>query len=130
MSPEQVTRAAKVRAAYEQTARGLGGEDYLLRAVRDLVRGLKSDGETPERVVITIKSLCGMPLVPFAAHHDRFANPNRTRSISETVIGVAIQEYFSSPILDRANASDSARVEAGSQDSRPSRRRRLLPEDR
>ena len=100
MSPESFATARKVRTAYEQTARGLGGKDYLLTAVRDLVRDLKKNGETPERVVITVKSLCGMPLVPFAAHYDRYANPNATRSISEIVIGVAIEEFFSGPIVN------------------------------
>ena len=100
MSPESFAMARKVRRAYEQTARGLGGQDYLLNAVRDLVRDLKKSGERPENVVITIKSLCGMPLVPFASHYDRFANPGTTRSISEIVIGVAIEEYFSGPTLN------------------------------
>ena len=104
MSPESFAMARKVRTAYEQAARGLGGEDHLLRAVRDIVRDLKKDGEPPERVVITIKNLCGIPLVPFAAHHDRFTAPGSTRSISEIVIGAAIEEYFSVPILDRASS--------------------------
>lgn len=104
MSPESFAMARKVRTAYEQAARGLGGNDYLLRAVRDLVRELKKDGQPPERVVITIKNLCGIPLVPFAAHHDRFTTPGSTLSISEIVIGAVIEEYFSVPILDRASS--------------------------
>ena len=104
MLPEHIAQAGKVRAAYEQAARGLGGEEHLLRAVRDLVQDLKKHGQPPERVVIAIKSLCGMPLVPFAGHYDRFTKPDGTRSISETVIGVAIEEYFSSPIRERASS--------------------------
>ena len=105
MSPEYPTIARKVRAAYEQTVRADGSKDYLLDVVRDLVRDLKQTGEPPERVLITIKSLCGMPLVPFAGHYARFANPDATRSISETVIGAAIEEYFSRPTLDGAGRS-------------------------
>jgi hypothetical protein len=100
MSPEQVAIARNVRLAYEQTARGLGGQDYLLHAVRDLVRHLKKNGESPERVVITIKRLCGRPPASFARRYDPFANSNATRPISEIVIGVAIEEYFSSPIVN------------------------------
>ena len=102
MSPEYPTMERKVRTAYERAVRGDGGKDYLLDAVRDLVRDLKKTGEPPERVLITIKSLCGMPLAPFAGHYARFANPDATRSISETVIGAAIEEYFSRPTLDGA----------------------------
>jgi hypothetical protein len=86
--------------AYEQTARGLGGQDHLLHAVRDLVRQLKKNGESPERVLITIKALCGRPAAPFAKHYDPFANGSAARPISEIVIGVAIEEYFSGPIVD------------------------------
>jgi hypothetical protein len=104
MSPESFVMARKVRRAYEQAARGLGGEDYLLNAVRDLVRDLKKNGELPERVVITIKSLCGIPLVAPAAQYDRFAKHGVTRSISEIVIGVAIEEYFTGPSLNGAGS--------------------------
>lgn len=50
MSPEHLTTEGIVREAYEQTARGLGGEGYLLQSVRHLVRDLKAKGEVPERV--------------------------------------------------------------------------------
>jgi hypothetical protein len=104
MSPEDLTKAEKIRAAYEQAARGIGEDAYLLRAVRDLVKDLKKNGESPERVVITIKTLCAMPLVPFAGHHDRFTKQDGTRSISETVIEAAIEEYFSASILNEVGS--------------------------
>jgi hypothetical protein len=64
MSPQHLTMDGKVREAYDRAARGLGGEDYLLQAVRHLVRDLKENGALPEHVVITIKRLCEMPMVP------------------------------------------------------------------
>lgn len=97
MSPQHLTTDGKVREAYDRAARGHGGEDYLLQAVRHLVRDLKENGALPEQVVIRIKKLCEMPMVPFASHSDRFAKPGVTRTISEAVIGVAIEEYFSGP---------------------------------
>ncbi|MDQ6689181.1 MAG: hypothetical protein M3Z18_01590 [Gemmatimonadota bacterium] len=42
-----------------------------------------------------------MPSAPFASHYDGFADPEAARSISETVITVAIREYFSLPTVDR-----------------------------
>ena len=104
MSPQHLTMDGKVREAYDRAARGLGGEDYLLQAVRHLVRDLKENGALPEHVVIRIKRLCEMPMVPFASHNERFARPGVTRTISETVIEVAIDEYFSAPSCRRVGS--------------------------
>ena len=101
MQAQHLTIERNVRTAYDRAVRARRAQDQLLDAVRDLVRDLKNDGEPPERVLITIKRLCGMPLVPFAGHYHLFADPEAARSISETVIGVAIEEYFSRPSLDR-----------------------------
>ncbi|MDQ6770976.1 MAG: hypothetical protein M3Z54_13420 [Gemmatimonadota bacterium] len=86
-----------MRVAYERAVRARHPHTQLLDAVRDLVRDLKKDGEPPERVVVTIKRVCGMPSVPFAGHDDGLPDPETARSISETVIAVAIREYFSPP---------------------------------
>jgi hypothetical protein len=104
ISRGHLTREGKVLEAYERAVRGLGGEDYLFQAVRHLVRDLKENGELPEHVVITIKTLCGMPMVPFASRHDRYLELGRTRSISETVVEVAIKEYFSVPARKRVGS--------------------------
>ncbi len=102
MPPEHLTRERNVRVAYERALQARGPQVQLLDAVRDLVRYLKQNGEPPERVIVTIKRLCGMPLVPFAGHAAVMVEPDLTRSISEAVIRVAIKEYFSRPVLDRS----------------------------
>ena len=100
MQGQYLTMERNVRAAYERAVRARHTEEQLLDAVRDLVRDLRKNGEPPERVLITIKRSCRMPLVPFAGHYDLSADPEAARSISEAVIDVAIDEYFSRPTLD------------------------------
>lgn len=101
--PDDRMMERNVRAAFEQVVRGDAAPALVLDAVRGLVRHLKKDGEPPERVLVTVKRLCGMPLVPFAGHAaDPAAASDGVRSLSEAVIGVAIREYFSRPVLERA----------------------------
>jgi hypothetical protein len=104
MPADKITREANVRAAFERAVHALLTQDQLLDAVRDLVRYLKDNGEPPERVLIVVKRLCGMPLVPFAGHRDPAADPEAVRFIAEAVVAVAIEEYFSRQTVDRVES--------------------------
>jgi hypothetical protein len=90
-----------LRAEFAQVVRGRGSLDRLLTGVRGFVRDLKRQGVAPEQVIITIKQVCGMPLVPVADHADFAPRPDLARSISEVVINASIKEYFSGPVLER-----------------------------
>jgi hypothetical protein len=91
----------ELRAEFAQVVRGRGSLERLLAGVRAFVRDLKRQGVAPEQVIITIKQVCGMPLVPVVGHADLAPRPDLARSISEVVINASIKEYFSGPVLER-----------------------------
>lgn len=91
----------ELRAEFAEVVRGRGSLERLLTGVRAFVRDLKSQGVAPEQVIITIKQVCGMPLVPVVGHTDFPPRPDLARSISEVVINASIKEYFSGPVLER-----------------------------
>ena len=101
----------QVRDAFGRANEGSGSPDELLGAVRMLVRDLKSAGQPPEIVLITIKQLCGLPLAIVAADTDASADASQTKQISDMMVRAAIDEYY---MKRRAPASsDSARPGPG-----------------
>ncbi len=83
-----------VRIAFERVTDGSGPLEKLLTAVRILVRDLKDEGQPPEKVIITIKRLCGLPLTTFAADTDSNADGSESKKISDMVLKTAIEEYY------------------------------------
>jgi len=86
-----------VRSAYARATEGSGSPDELLSAVRILVRDLKREGLPPEKVIITVKEVCGLPLITFAADTDAAADSNPAKQISEMMVRAAIDEYYTKP---------------------------------
>ncbi|GAC1453403.1 MAG: hypothetical protein PVSMB1_01930 [Gemmatimonadaceae bacterium] len=83
-----------VRVALERVTDGSGPLESLLTAVRILVRDLKDEGRPPEKVIITIKRLCGLPLTRFAADTDSSADGSEGKRLSDAVLKTAIDEYY------------------------------------
>jgi len=86
-----------VRSAFERAVEGIGSRDELLSAVRMLVRDLKREGQPPEKVVVTVKKLCGLPMVTFAADTDSGADRDQSKQISDMMVRAAIDEYYAKP---------------------------------
>ncbi len=83
-----------VRSAYERATDGTGSPDELLSAVRVLVRDLKREGKPPEKVIVTVKQVCGLPMITFAADTDAKADADQTKQISDMMVRAAIDEYY------------------------------------
>jgi hypothetical protein len=86
-----------VRSAYARATEGTGSPDELLSAVRTLVRDLKREGRPPEKVLVTVKEVCGLPLITFAADTDAAADATPAKQISEMMVRAAIDEYYTKP---------------------------------
>lgn len=86
-----------VRSAFERATEGIGSRDELLSAVRILVRDLKREGQPPEKVIVTVKQVCGMPMVTFAADTDSGADRDQSKQISDMMVRAAIDEYYTKP---------------------------------
>ena len=86
-----------VRSAFARATKGTGSPDELLAAVRVLVRGLKQEGRPPEKVIVAVKEVCGLPLVTFAADTDAAADADPAKQISEMMVRAAIDEYYTVP---------------------------------
>src|SRR6476620_2999781 len=86
-----------VRSAFERAIEGIGSRDELLSAVRTLVRDLKREGQPPENVIVTVKQVCGMPMVTFAADTDSGADRDQSKQISDMMVRAAIDEYYTQP---------------------------------
>src|SRR5947209_6894916 len=69
--------------------------DDLVAAVRARVRELKKQGQPPEKVIVTIKRQCGLPLITFAADTDASTDGSARRQIAELVVRAVIDEYYS-----------------------------------
>jgi hypothetical protein len=83
-----------VRIAFERVTDGSEPLEKLLTAVRILVRDLKDEGRPPEKVIITIKRLCGLPLTTFAGDTDSNAYGSKSKGIFDMVLKAAIDEYY------------------------------------
>jgi hypothetical protein len=89
-----------VRSAFERATEGTGSRDELLSAVRILVRDLKREGQPPEKVIITVKQVCGLPMITFAADTDSGADRDQAKQISDMMVRAAIDEYYLKPVPD------------------------------
>ena len=83
-----------VRSAFERAIEGTGSRDELLSAVRILVRDLKREGQPPEKVIVTVKQVCGLPMITFAADTDSGADRDQAKQISDMMVRAAIDEYY------------------------------------
>jgi hypothetical protein len=54
-------------------------------------RGRRS---SPENVIVTVKQVCGLPLLTFAGDTDSRADGNGSRKLSDVVFKAAIEEYY------------------------------------
>jgi hypothetical protein len=88
-------REDEVRTAYHRASEGTGSRDDLVAVVRARVRDLKRQGQPPEKVIISIKRLCGLPLKTFAGDTDASTDASPSRQIAELVVRAAIDEYYS-----------------------------------
>ena len=86
-----------VRSAFERATKGIGSRDELVSAVRILVRDLKREGQPPEKVIVTVKQVCGLPMVTFAADTDSGADRDQSKQISDMMVRAAIDEYYAKP---------------------------------
>lgn len=84
----------EVRAAFERAIEGVASADELLAAVRVLVRDLKRAGSPPEKVLVAVKQVCGLPLMAFAADTDANADSSHAKQISDMAVRAAIDEYY------------------------------------
>jgi hypothetical protein len=87
-----------VRSAFERATEGTGSRDELVSAVRTLVRDLKREGRPPEKVIVTVKQVCGLPMVTFAADTDSGADRDQSKQISDMMVRAAIDEYYTKPV--------------------------------
>src|SRR6476659_6858772 len=84
-----------LRSAFDRAIDGSGTPEELLLAVRVLVSSLKSSGNPPESVLITVKQLCGLPLAAIgAADTDASADASQAKQISDMMVRAAIDEYY------------------------------------
>ena len=86
-----------VRNAFERANDGTGSPDELLSAVRILVRDLKREGSPPEKFIVTVKQVCGLPMITFAGDTDAAADSTQAKQISDMMVRAAIDEYYSAP---------------------------------
>ena len=84
----------QLRRAFERANEENGSPDELISAVRALVRDLKRDGNPPERVIIAVKRICGLPLITFAADTDAAGDNSQSKRVSEMLVRAAIDEYY------------------------------------
>ena len=86
-----------VRNAFERANDGTGSPDELLSAVRILVRDLKQEGSPPEKVIVAVKQVCGLPMITFAGDTDAAADSTQAKQISDMMVKAAIDEYYERP---------------------------------
>ena len=87
-----------VRIAFDRAIEGTGSRAELLSAVRILVRDLKREGQPPEKVIVTVKQVCGLPRITFAADTDATADRDQPKQISDMMVRAAIDEYYMKPV--------------------------------
>jgi hypothetical protein len=83
-----------VRSAFDRATDGNGSPDELLLAVRVLVRDLKKEGRPPEKIIVALKQLCGLPLITFAADTDAEADSLQSKQICDMMVRAVIDEYY------------------------------------
>ena len=83
-----------VRIAFDHAIEGAISPEQLLTAVRILVRNLKAGGRPPEKVVATLKELCGISRMTIASDTDSSIDLSDSKKISDMVVRTAIDEYY------------------------------------
>jgi hypothetical protein len=102
-----------LKSAFDRATEGTGSPDDLLAAVRVLVRDLKREGCPPERVIVIVKQVCGLPLASLAAADtDATADNSQSKQISDMMVRAAIDEYYMKA-LAKAAVSESVGRELG-----------------
>ena len=99
-----------VRDAFERATQA-GSQEELLATVRVFVRELKRNGLPPEKVIIEVKRVCGLPLITFAADTDAAADISPAKQISDMVLRATIDEYYAG---QRAAAASTRKRRSGS----------------
>ena len=87
-----------VRRAYDRATQEKASPDELLSAVRVLVRELKSEAQPPEKVIVAVKQVCGLPMTTFAGDTDAMADADQTKQICDMMVRAAIDEYYSDSV--------------------------------
>src|SRR5204863_3811006 len=100
-----------VRDAFERATESGGSQEELLATVRVFVRELKRNGLPPEKVIIEVKRVCGLPLITFAADTDAAADISPAKQISDMVLRATIDEYYAG---HRTAAASTRRRRSGS----------------
>ncbi len=51
----------------------------------------------PEKVIVTVKQVCGLPMITFAGDTDAAADSTQAKQISDMMVRAAIDEYYERP---------------------------------
>jgi len=86
-----------LRSAFERATDGSGSPEEVRTVVRKLVRALERDGTPPEKVIVTLKQACGLPLVTIAGDTDALADISPSKQVFDLVVRTVIDEYYSRP---------------------------------
>ncbi|HJP86117.1 MAG TPA: hypothetical protein VJ852_09020 [Gemmatimonadaceae bacterium] len=86
-----------LRSAFERATDGSGSPEEVRTVVRKLVRALERDGIPPEKVIVTVKQACGLPLVTIAGDTDALADISPSKQVFDLVVRTVIDEYYSRP---------------------------------
>jgi hypothetical protein len=62
------------------------------------VRQLKSEAQPPEKVIVAVKQVCGLPMTTFAGDTDAMADADQTKQICDMMVRAAIDEYYSDSV--------------------------------
>lgn len=91
---DRVIEAAVSPSLSKNDRSGAAPPEVLLTAVRVLVRDLKSDGQPPESVIVTVKELCGLSRMTIPSDTDSSIDLSESKKISDMVVRTAIEEYY------------------------------------
>ena len=86
-----------LRSAFERATDGSGSPDEVRAVARELVRELEHDGVPPEKIIVTIKQACGVPLMTIAGDTDALADISPSKQVFDSVVRTVIDEYYSRP---------------------------------
>ena len=96
---DRVIEAAVSPSLSKNDRSGAAPPEVLLTAVRVLVRDLKSDGQPPESVIVTVKELCGLSRMTIPSDTDSSIDLSESKKISDMVVRTAIDEYYTGTML-------------------------------
>lgn len=88
----------ELRGAVERATDGTGSPEAVRVAVRELVRELENGGAPPEKIIVSVKQACGVPLGTIAAGDtDAAADATPSKQVFDLVVRTVIDEYYSRP---------------------------------